>query len=98
MQLVAEYLPNTRNDGCLICNASRRPNDRIIDLERWIDFEEGEGWGRLAICETCGQELAALIGCAPNSTVDRLEQEIRRLKAEIATLQSNRDRVKAMLV
>jgi hypothetical protein len=97
MKLIPEYLPNTRYATCLICNAARRDGDRIIDLERWIDFDEGEGWGALAICETCGRELATLIGCAPNDIHDRLIAENQTLKAKIADLESARDRVKALL-
>ena len=60
----------------------------VIDLDRETEGVVGEMGGGLYICLSCGEDLAALIGCASPTQTARYQGQIRNLKGEIAQLET----------
>ena len=66
---------------CYRCYASRRQIDgrteRVIDLGVWIEME-----GKLLLCETCGIEIASVLGFVDPAKADDLRKANRTLGSE----------------
>lgn len=92
MQLIAEFPPDTRFNTCVTCNAARRENDLLIDLEVFIEFE-----GKLIMCETCVVACANLIGLVSAPDAEKLRTKIRELQTKVDTLEQRASRIKELV-
>jgi hypothetical protein len=82
-----EYPNGTAFNGCYICRASKRDDEKfVIDTEREIDFE-----GFLVVCEKCCADFAAMIDYVPAKRSDALQKTLDGLHTDYKAVLSELD-------
>jgi len=99
MSFIPEYPANAVKHGCCRCGASRRPEERLIDLNlitNEIEDLEGNVYGFevAIICETCIREFAGNIGCAMPEIAARHADDIATRDEMIQLLDLELDALK----
>lgn len=99
LTIIPEYPDYPRSDGtCFICRASRRPNERVVDLGVTYDHVEDLS-GNIhmfkiaAVCESCILELATLMGCIAPKKVTELGERLMSAEDERDRLRDKLNRL-----
>lgn len=102
-QLINEYPAYPLSDGtCFTCRASRRPNERVVDLGRTYDHVEDldgnvHSMKAAAICESCVLELAHMFGCASQARTEQLVTDLNAAQHEVGVLRNKLDAVQPLI-